>query len=49
MRRVCLVMTHLSSAALVQTYPYTPYSAPGIYYPTLFATATSLPSVADAP
>ncbi len=49
MRRMRLVMTHLSGATLVQTYPYTLYSAPGIYYPTLFATATSLPSVADAP
>ena len=25
MRRVRLVMTHLSGATLVQTYPYTPY------------------------
>jgi hypothetical protein len=49
MRRVRLVMTHFSGATLVQTYPYTLYSTPGIYYPTLLATATSPPSVADAP
>jgi hypothetical protein len=49
MRRVRAVMPHFSGATLVRTYPYTPYAVPGIYYPTLFATATSLPSVVDVP
>jgi len=39
MQRARSVITHLGGAARVQIRPHIPYSAPGVYYPTLFATA----------
>jgi|KBSSwiStaDraftv2_1062776.scaffolds.fasta_scaffold400037_2 hypothetical protein len=48
MRRVRVFMPHFSGAVLIQTCLYPSYAVPGIYYPTLFGPATSLPFVADA-
>jgi hypothetical protein len=49
MQRTRLSMLPIVCAPLVQRYPSTPYAAPGVYYPTLYAIALARPSGAEAP